>query len=401
MYSYKGLTAEGKEVRSSISSDSVAAAKQKLRAGGVMLIEIREQKADAMKQKSTVSLTGGVSVSDLALMTRQFATLIKANIQVVDALAALTDQMDNQKLRMVLSEVRQKVNEGASLAKAFSEYPKIFNNIYQNMVDAGEASGNLDIVLLRLADFTEAQVKLKNKIKGAMTYPIIMIVVGSIMMGIIFVVVIPKITKIFITMKKKLPLNTQICIWISNFIQHYWWAVIIGIVFGIYSFKKYIQTQGGEKRWHYLLLRLPMIRELTVMINVSRFCSTLATLLNSGVPILTSMSIVSNLVSNVHMKKAVLEARTNVVEGASMTGPLKKSGLFPPIVTHMITIGEQSGELEPMLKIIAENYEEQVNAKLSGLTSMLEPIMLVLMGGVVGFIVFSVIAPMMELNSFK
>lgn len=402
IFSYKGLDKTGKEVKSSITSESLNHAKSKVRAMGVMLLEIKEEKAGSdKKSKTTFSIGQSVPIGELALMTRQLATLIKARIQIVESFNALIDQTDNPRLRIVLSEIRQKVNEGSSLAAALGDYPKIFNNVYVNMVEAGESSGTLDIVLLRLADFSEAQVKLRNKIKGAMTYPLIMVAVGSIMMGIIFIFVIPKITRIFVSMKQELPLQTKISIWISSFLQNYWYLVIITLIALFYLFKRYTSTKSGEKVWHRFLLRSPILGEIVMMINVSRFCSTLATLLTSGVPILTAMKIVKNIVSNVHMQQAVEESRKNVAEGASLTNPLIKSGLFPPMVTHMIKLGEKSGELEPMLKIVADNYEDQVDTKLSGLTSVLEPIMMVAMGLAVAFIVFSVVVPMMEINTLR
>jgi len=367
-----------------------------------MLIEINEQTSTSMKKGAAgISFGNSVSIADLSLMTRQLATLLRAKIQVVEAFGALVDQTENPRLKITLSEIRQKVNEGSSLAKALGDYPKIFDNVYVNMVDAGETSGTLEIVLLRLADFTESQLALRNKIKGAMTYPIIMMVAGGTMIGIIFMFVIPKITKIFITQKRELPLQTKICVWISNFLINYWWAVLIA-GFGLFTVvSRYKKTEKGRAQWDAMVLKLPIVAEIVTMINVSRFCSTLATLLQSGVPILASMKIVSNLVANVHMKRAVDEARTSISEGASITGPLIKSQLFPPMVTHMIKLGEKSGELEPMLKIVSENYEDQVNTKLSGLTSVLEPIMMVGMGVVVAFILFSVVVPMMELNQIK
>jgi general secretion pathway protein F len=228
-----------------------------------------------------------------------------------------------------------------------------------------------------------------------------MISFGSLMIGFIFVFVIPKITKIFISMKKTLPLQTQICIWISNFLLSYWWAVLMAIIGGYITFTNYIKTTAGKRQWDAFLLKAPIVGELVVMINTSRFCSTLATLLTSGVPILTAMKIVKNLISNELMKDAVEEARDNISQGASMTGPLIKSGHFPSMMTHMIKLGERSGEIEPMLKIVSENYEDEVNTKLGGLTSTLEPIMMIVMGLAVGFIVFSVVVPMMELNSLK
>lgn len=402
IYSYKGIDKTGKEVKGSISAENLSPAKARVKAMGIMLIEINEQTSTSMKKNASgLSFGNAVSIADLALMTRQLATLLRAKIQIVEAFSALVDQTDNPRLKITLSEIRQKVNEGSSLAKALSDYPKIFDNVYVNMVDAGETSGTLEVVLLKLADFTESQLQLKNKIKGAMTYPLVMMLAGGFMIGIIFVVVIPKITKIFINMKKELPLQTKICIWISHFLLNYWWAVIVGAI-GLTIFsRKYIKTENGRSQFDSLVLKLPIAGEIVTMVNVSRFCSTLATLLQSGVPILASMKIVSNLISNVHMKKAVDEARTSISEGSSITGPLIKSQLFPSMVTHMIKLGEKSGELEPMLKIVSENYEDQVNTKLSGLTSVLEPIMMIIMGMVVAFIVFSVVVPLIDLNSLR
>lgn len=399
IYNYKGINSKGAEVKGTITVEGLSAAKARVKSMGVMLLEIKEQTSGSVKKQSGMTFGSSVSIEDLSLMTRQLATLLRAKIQVVEAFTALVDQTDNPNLRITLSEIRQKVNEGSSLAKALADYPKIFDNVYVNMVEAGETSGTLDLVLIKLADFTESQLKLKNKIKSAMTYPVIMMCVGGGMIGIIFIFVIPKITKIFINMKKELPLQTKICIWISDILTSYWWLIIIALIVGWTSFKKYIATPNGKSKFDRTLLKLPIISEIVTMINSSRFCSTLATLLQSGVPILVAMKIVSNLISNVHMKKAIEESRQSVSEGASLTGPLIKSELFPSMMTHMIKLGEKSGELEPMLQIVSENYEEQVNTKLSGLTSVLEPIMMVVMGLVVGLIIFSVVVPLIDINS--
>jgi general secretion pathway protein F len=402
IFSYKGMDRSGKEIKNTINTESIAAAKAKIKAMGIMLIDIKEQKAQGTSGGSNFFKMGAsVGVDDLAMMTRQLATLIKAKIQIVEALAALVDQVENVTLRLVLADLRQKVNEGASLAKALADHPKVFNTVYINMVEAGEASGTLEIVLLRLADFSEAQVKLRNKIKGAMTYPVIMGIFGFGMMNVIFIFVIPKMAKIFTSSKRELPLITKICIWISEFLQNYWWLLIASIIGGLFLFSKYIATPRGQAQWHGLQLRLPILGMLVKMINVSRFCSTLATLLNSGVPILTALTIVKNLIPNVHMKDAVEKARISVSEGATLTAPLVQSGHFPPLVTHMIRLGEKSGELEPMLKIISENYEDQVESKIGGLTSILEPIMMIGLGAAVGFIVFAVVIPMMDLNKIN
>jgi general secretion pathway protein F len=400
IYAFTGLDKTGKEIKSTINSENEANAKSKIKSMGIMLIDLKEKKA---KKKSSTSLlpSNSVNVNELALMTRQLATLIKARIQIVEALNALMNQVDSEVLRVVLSEVRGKVNEGHSLAKALGEHPNVFDNVYVNMVDAGESSGTLDVVLLKLADFTEAKVKLKNKLQSAMIYPVVISTFGFVMINIIFIYVIPELSKMFKSSKKELPALTKATMAISEFMQNYWWMVFLAIIGLVWFTKKYIATESGQRKWHSLQLKLPILGPLTRMINVSRFCSTLATLLTSGVPILVSMKIVKNLVPNVWMKDAIEESRSAVSEGASMTGPLVESGLYPSMVTHMIKLGEQSGELEDMLLIVADNYQDQVDSKVSGLTSILEPIMMVGIGVTVALIVFSVIMPMMELNKIN
>lgn len=400
IFEYKGLTKTGKEVKSTITAESVIQAKQKAKAEGIMLLDVHEKKS---KQNSGSGITFGkkVGIEDLSLMTRQLATLVRAKIQIVEALSALQDQIENEHLKIVLSEVKQDVNEGASLAKAFGKHPKIFTNVYVNMVDAGEESGNLEVVLLRLADFTEAQMKLVNKIKGAMMYPIIMMVVGSVLISGIFIFVIPKLAKIFVSMKMELPLPTKLCIAISKYMQAYWWSIPLILFCLFWLFNKWKSSPKGEAKWHKITLSAPVFGSIVKMVNVSRFCSTLATLLSSGVPILTSLKIVKNLIANVHMKEAVERASEAVQEGVSMASPLADSGHFPSMVTHMITLGERSGELEEMLTIVSENYEDQVDSKVNGLTTTLEPIMIIVMGITVLFIVLSVILPMMQLNQAR
>lgn len=396
IYSYKALNKTGKEIKGSISADSDNIAKAKIKASGLMLISLTEQKAKV--QKSSFTFGSSVSVEELSLMTRQFATLISAKIQIIEALNALSNQVDSQQLKLVLVEVKQDVNEGSSLAKALKKHPKIFNNIYVNMVEAGEASGNLHVVLQRLAEFSEDEVRLRNKVKGAMTYPILMGVVGILGMGFIFTVIIPKIVKIFISSKIELPLATKITVAISNFLLSYWWAVILFTILFFFLLWRYIKTPSGESNWHSLQLKLPLVGKVITMVNVERFCSTLGTLLSSGVPIIASLNIVRNLITNVHIKEAIEKSKLSVQEGSSMSGPLAESGYFPSMVTHMIHLGENTGELESMLGIIAENYHDQVESRLNGLTSILEPVMMIVLGIGVGVIVLSVVVPMMKLG---
>ncbi|MBF0312257.1 MAG: type II secretion system F family protein [Oligoflexia bacterium] len=402
IFVYKGIdNRTGKQLKANVTADSLAIAKQRVSSSGIMLIQIEEKKSKDTAQIGGIQLGKAVGVEDLSLMTRQLATLIAAKIPLSEAFAALVDQVDHPGLRIVLAEVRQKINEGISLGKSLEDYPKIFDNIYVNMVKAGEESGNLELVLVRLAEFTENRTKLKNKLMSAMLYPLIMASVGTLMMVFIFVVVIPKLAKIFISMKKELPLPTKICIGISTFLQKYWPVVLIMLPVLIYLLRKYISKGKGQEYWHNFQLKMPVFGNIIMMVNVGRFCSTLATLLTSGVSILVSLRIVQNLVTNVHMRKAIVEATVSVGEGASMATPLVNSGYFPPMVTHMIKLGEKSGELKSMLEIVAKSYDDQVSNKLDGLTSILEPIMMILLGGAVAFIVLSVVVPMMNLNSIN
>ncbi|MAZ47003.1 MAG: type II secretion system protein GspF [Halobacteriovoraceae bacterium] len=400
LYQYKGLTKAGKEVKAEINADSIISAKSKIKTNGVMLLSIKEKKTK--EKKSGVSFGGNkVKIQDLSIMTRQLATLVQARFQVVEALASLEEQVESDYLRVVLSEIKRDVNEGASLANALKKHPKVFNNVYVNMVDAGEESGTLDIVLMRLAEFTEAQLELKNKVSGAMIYPIIMIVVGFTLVSFIFVFVIPKLTKVFERSKMELPAITKICISISDFMLNYWWSIPIMVFCFFYLFNRWKSSPKGERTWHSVVLKLPIFGNLVQMINVSRFCSALGTLLNSGVPILVSLRIVKNLIPNVHIKESIELATVAVKEGASMAPALKTSGHFPIMVTHMIALGEKTGELEEMLNTASNNYENQVNSKLNGLTSIIEPIMIVFLGLMVLVIVMAVVLPMMKLNQLN
>ena len=401
IFVYKGIDASGRAVKANITAESIGQAKSKLSTQKIMLTSIAEQKSGAATGSSSLSFGGGVSIESLAIMTRQLATLIKAKFQIVDALGALVEQTENARMKIVLSEVRQKVNEGSSLASALTGYPKIFDNVYINMVEAGEQSGTLEIVLLRLADFTDARMKLKSKIGAALIYPSIITLVGTAMFGIIFAFVIPRLAKVFVSMKKELPWTTKLCLTLSDFFVDYWYlAMPMPFIFYI-AFRRYINTPRGRARWDRLVLRIPIAGRLVTMINVSRFSSTLATLLSSGVPILTSMRIVKNLVANVPMQEAVEQCGEQVREGGSMARPLADSGLFPPLLTHMVALGERSGELGPMLEIVSESYEEQVENRLSGLTAILNPVIMIFMFIILAFVLFSVVTPMMELNKIK
>lgn len=342
-----------------------------------------------------------VGIRDVALMTRQLASLVKANIPLVQALNALVAQTENQRLRVVLRQVMEDVNEGSSLAKATGKHANVFDNISVNMIEAGESSGNLSLVLLRLADLKEAQMRLRSKIVSAMTYPALMMGVAGFLMIAIFTFVIPKLTKIFDSMNKPIPPTTKFLMILSDFIVNYWWLIGIAGFVGVGFFRSYISSKKGAPKWDAFKLRVPVVGPLVRMIAVTRFSSTMATLLSSGVPILTSMNIAKNLVGNIPIAKAIGDARENITEGQSIAEPLRKSGEFPPLMIHMVSIGEKTGELPDMLKNVAETYEEQVDTRITGMTALLEPAMIIGMGIAVGFIVISVFIPLLSISDIN
>jgi general secretion pathway protein F len=411
VFEYTGLTEAGKSTRGIREAESSKALRLLLRKDGVYLSDARPAEAGAVEgQKGTglsrevdvAALFGfsGVSSQDLAITTRQLATLIHAGIPLVEALTALVDQVDHPRLKRIMGAVKQKVNEGSSLADALKEHGKVFSDLYVNMIRAGETSGALDVVLVRLADFTEAQAQLRNKIIGAMLYPAIMVCVGIAIVGILFVVVIPKVTKIFEDMNVTLPWTTRILIAVSGFARDYWYLILAAIPLLIYGARRYLKTEGGRAWWDRTQLKAPVFGELLRMLALSRFAKTLATLLASGVQLLVALDIVKNIVGNTLLAGVVEQARDAIREGESIAAPLKRSGQFPPLVYHMIAIGERSGQLEEMLQNVARSYEAQVEMRVAALTSLLEPIMIVLMGGGVAFIVFSILMPIMQLNTF-
>ncbi len=401
-FDYKALSSTGKTQRGILEAESQKAARLKLKKQGLIVTQITEKLVAKPGQSSSLPFLGGrVSTREVAMLTRQLASLIKANVPLVEGLNALVEQTENEKLKVILSQVRQDVNEGSSLAKATGAHPKVFDNIFINMIEAGESSGTLSLVLLRLADLKEAQMRLRSKVISGMTYPGLMMIVSGGLMIAIFTFVIPKLTKIFDSMNKPIPALTKFLMNISDLLVNWWFVFIaLGFLF-TWIFKKYISTPTGRGKWDAFILKAPLMGPLIRMIAVTRFASTMSTLLGSGVPILTSMTIAKNLVDNIPIANAVLEARENITEGQSIAEPLRRSGEFPPMMIHMISIGEKTGELPEMLRNIAETYEEQINTKIDSLTSLMEPLMIVGMGGAVGFIVMSVFMPLMEMMNIN
>ena len=341
-----------------------------------------------------------VGTMEVAVATRQLAVLVRSGIPLVEALTALIDQLDQPELKEAFTNARNRVNEGSSFADALRAHPKIFEVLYVNMVAAGEASGTLEAVLARLSDFLDSQAKLKGKVGSALAYPAFMAVMTFVILIVMMTVVVPKVTAVFEDFDRGLPWYTEVLIFTSNALIHYWW--LLGGMLGgaIYAFRRWLSTPEGRKSFDAKVLKAPIFGQLLLMVAVSRFARTLATLLKSGVPVLQAMEITRNVLGNTKLMEVVENARTSVREGEGIAKPLRQSGAFPPIVTHMISIGEKSGQLEEMLEHVATAYDTQVDLRVAAMTSLLEPLIIVIMGGVSGGIAFAILMPLLQLNEF-
>jgi len=424
VFEYRGiLSSTGKQVHGVRDADNPKVLRATLKREGVLLTSAQEEvKAGAGSRKSREAgpLFRRVSVADVAMMTRQLATLVTAGIPLVEAVGALTEQVDKLELKRVLTNVVDRLNEGSSLAKALESHPHVFSNLYVSMVAAGEASGTLEGVLERLADFMESQSKLRGKVGAALAYPALMTVIGSALITVMMVVVVPKVTAIYESLDRALPWYTEALIGASHLVASnqmlgfvlslvtfaslgaYAVGVVLGVVagLGVAWLMAWVATADGRAAKDGFILKRPIFGTLVRMIAVSRFSRTLATLLRSGVPLLKAMEIVKNVLDNGKLEKVIETAAGSIREGESIAGPLKRSGDFPPIVTHMIAVGERSGQLEQMLENVARAYDTQVETRVQALTSLLEPLMIVLMGGGVGFIAFAILMPLIQMNEF-
>jgi general secretion pathway protein F len=413
MYAFKGVAPSGKQVtgvrdaespkvlRQILRKDGVHVMSFELSRGGKLAKEQNAKKGGLSRDVDLGGLIGGVRKVEIAAFTRQIATLIKASIPLADALGALVDQVQNVRLKTPVSEVRAAVNEGSSFADALAKHPKLFDELFVSMVRAGEVAGNLDEVLTRLADFLEGSQKLKSKVQSAMIYPLVMVGVGVLIMAVLMVKVIPNITSMFKQQGKTLPINTRMLIASSDFFRDWWWALAVGFVAAVLVFMNWTRSKEGRRVYDSFALRLPVVGELVRTVNVSRFARTLGTMLQSGVPMLRALDTAKQIVGNVLIQQAVEDAKRAVTEGESLAATLKKSGQFPPTMIHMVAVGEKAGQLEQMLERVAITYESEVDTKLSRLTSLLEPLMLVVMGGAVAFIVFSILQPIMDLGQLS
>lgn len=385
-----------------MDADSIREAKLKLRSQGMFVSTIEEETrgiAHPLKDITLRGILGRVRMEDLTVMTRQLSTLVGASIPLVDALSALYEQTDSPAMKKTIAQVRDSVNEGLAFAEALAQHKRVFPDLYINMVRAGEVSGALDVVLLRLAEFMEGQHRLKSRIGSAMLYPIFLLGISLLVLLYLLTAVVPKVVGMFESMNQVLPLPTRILIAVSQFLASTWWMLAIALVAGIILLLRWKKTERGARRFDRFTMNLPVFGSIYRKVSVARFARTLGTLLASGVPIIESLRIVKTVLQNKIMESAVDDSIAAVMDGSSISSPLKKSGVFPPILIHMISVGERSGSLEEMLMKAAESYEGDVETTISGLTSLLEPLMIVIMGVIVGFVVLSILMPMLEMST--
>jgi general secretion pathway protein F len=400
MYSYKGYdAASGANVKGRIDADSERAARATLRQRQKIIVaEIKEEKASTTKKTGMSSLTQrGVSLEELSVMVRQFATLQNAYVPVDESLKALVSQVDNDALRNTLSSVKDSVSEGKSLAEASAAYPHIFNKLYVNMVKAGESSGTLGLVLERLADFMEYQVQVRGKIVQAMVYPSIMIFASLGIVVFLLIVIVPKLSKVFQSMKVTVPWYTEVLINFSGFLRNYWFVppvlILLGIIFG----RSWLNTPKGRRKFDHWLITAPILGPVFLMVAVSRFTKTLSTLLSSGVPIIPALDITKNVVNNTILTEVLEQAKVEVQEGNSLASTINKSGVFPGLVTHMIATGEKTGEMVTMLSHVAKAYDAEVERKISKLVTLIEPIMMMFLMVIAVSVIVGMIMPMMDI----
>ncbi len=402
VYEYTALDKAGKNKTGIIDADSAVAARQKLRGTGIFPVEVKETAARPKDQPAgqvTVStLFKRVRPGEVSVVTRQLSTLLGAGITLVPALEALITQVANPLLKKIMAQIKESVNEGNSLAFSLSQHPKVFSQIYINMVRAGEASGSLDLVLDRLAEYSEHQQALRGRVKAALAYPIFMFFIGTLVLLFLVTVVVPQITKVFSDMHQTLPLPTLILINVSEFLKSFWWLLLACLVVAVILLKQFRKTPKGSYIWDEIKIRVPVFGSISLRLAIARFGRTLGNLLDSGVPLLTALEIVRIIVNNVLISDVIDNAMDEIQAGKSLAAPLSRSTWFPPMAIQMISVGEQSGELEKMLNKIADIYEREAESRITVMTSMLEPIMILVMALVVGFMLVSILLPIFEMN---
>jgi general secretion pathway protein F len=407
VYSYKGVTSAGKSTKGSLTAETLTAARARMRHDGIYLTEItetdeREEASgsgeESFRFKIDLSFLQRIPPLERAIATRQLATLVGAGIPLVESLTALVTQIEHSRLKSVLGRVRDKVNEGASLADALESTDQ-FDTLFISMVRAGEAGGALAVVLDRIADHLETQVSLSNKVSSILVYPMVMLIFAGGVVTALVTVVLPQITGLLLSLDQELPFYTIWIIALSEFARSWWWAVALVLVLLFFVMRSIIHTKRGRATYDRLSLRLPVIGRIVRVVAIARFSRTLSTLLSSGVGIVQALDISQHVANNEVIADAIRAARTSVLEGATLAAPLRASGQFPPMVITMVEVGERGGEVDTMLIKVADTYEEQVENSISRITSLLEPLLILLMVGIVLVIILATLMPLLEITN--
>jgi type IV pilus assembly protein PilC len=392
-YAYKVRDRSGNLISGTLVADNEALVLQRLREQGLTPLAVGKQgrgfNFDLTKKK--------VKLKELSIFSRQFATMINAGLPILRALAILSDQTNNKELARVLSECRLDIEQGSSLSAAIQKHPKVFNNLFVSMVKSGETGGSLDSVLLRLADMIENEVKLRGKIKSAMTYPIAVVALVSLILSGMLLFVVPQFKSIYTQLGGSLPLPTRVLLMVSDVFKKYWYIVIIAIFGGRFFLRRWKATPSGREAVDAFKLRVPVFGSLFHKTALARFAGTLAMLLRSGVPILQALDIVSDTVNNKVISKAVDDVQSSVREGESMAKPLGKHKVFPPMVVQMLAVGEETGQVDTMLEKVSMFYNQEVEASVDALTSLIEPLLIAVIGGAVGAAVIALYMPMFNI----
>ena len=399
-FEFVALDKQGKESKGLLEGDTPKHVRQLLRERNLLPVKVTEvAQKESRRQSTRFSLRRGLSSGELALLTRQLATLIQSGLPLEEALLAVSQQNENPRAQSILLGVRSRVMEGHTLADGLGDFPQAFPELYRATVSAGEQSGHLDAVLERLAEFTESRQVLQQQVRNALIYPIALMVTAVGIISFMLAYVVPKVVYIFENYDTELPLLTQVMIGASEMIRDYWWAMIGGTVAVVLLVRQLLKKEGPRRRYHMGLLRFPIIGKLTRGINTARFTQTLSILAGSGVPILESLRIASQVVVNIPMREAVEEASLRIREGAMISRSLASSKLFPPMTTHLISSGEASGKLEEMLSRAATNQEREVDGLISTMLGIMQPLMVIIMAGIVLLIVLAILLPIFEINN--
>ncbi len=399
IFDYQALNSSGEEVSGRIEAANEKNAVSKLRERGLRPFEVETVNEKVFNLMDYVPFFGGkiASAEEIALFTRQMATLLKAGLPLLRAINILEEQTENDDFKRVIEQISQDIQGGASFSDSLRRHPSVFDDLYVNMVKAGEVGGVMDKVLERLSDFAESAEELKTKIKSAVMYPAVIFCMALVVVTFLLLFVIPTFISLFQEMGVALPLPTRIVVGASNFVLGYWYLLIGGAVLGWYILKWYYNTDKGEHNIDNLKINLPIFGSLFRKVSIARFARTLATLIRSGVPILQAIEIVQDTIGNRVVSEKMDDVYDSISEGDTMSEPLHQSGVFPPMVTHMISVGEETGNLDGMLARVADTYEMQVEEMVDGLSSMLEPILILFMAIVVGTIVMAIFFPMFQL----